>query len=76
MVLDIVTLSLYQNSKNTTVNLLRVMTLEQLQLVLYCPKYLNIVLLNDIRVFWLAQIISLVFKKVLAAVLLSERFEA
>jgi len=52
------------------------MTSEQSLLVLYCAKYLNIVVLNDIGVFWLAQMISLVFKNVLAAVLLSEQVAA
>ena len=44
--------------------------------VLYCLKYLSIVLLIDIRVFWSALIISLVLKKELAATLLSEQYAA
>ena len=59
-----------------TVKLLHVMTLEQSLSVLYCQKFSNIVLLNDIRVFWSARIISLVLKKELAAVMLSKRYAA
>ena len=39
-------------------------------------RAISCVLLNDIRVFWSARIISLVLKKELAAVMLSKRFAA